>query len=280
MPGGFFDPESRRQDGEVSEDESDNTSNAQPGPSPSVVNGMEVSPLHIKRDIQRSEFVYHRDRGRGALQERNRLWTEIANKYIPPEETDLMVRRLEKRADRSFQRTYIEGVPISEVQEAAPVLKVALNFLPGADKPQVNRIEETNMSSGTPDPKTALWRVATAGALLTQFEVTERLEITEADRSNVVAKRARERLQKAHRPSSNTSDSQSADKRLRNRTDVRAAVTIDSDEVSMVNGLNYGDFDLCCTLIEVDGTSLMNMMINFRHIISRGGPDMSFFETS
>jgi hypothetical protein len=57
------------------------------------------------------------------------------------------------------------------------------------------------------------------------------------------------------------------------------AVTIDSSNVFIVNELRPDEWDMEATLIEVDGSSILNLMVNYRHLISRGGPDMSFEET-
>ena len=77
--------------------------------------------------------------------------------------------------------TYVSGTALEEVQPSAPVLTVGLKFLPGADKPQVNRTEQINMEGKEPDQKDALWRVATAGSLLSQFNISPDLQIVHTD---------------------------------------------------------------------------------------------------
>ncbi len=49
--------------------------------------------------------------------------------------------------------------------------------------------------------------------------------------------------------------------------------------MKIVNDLRLQEWDLESTLIEVDGSSITKLMVNFRHLISRGGPDMTFEET-
>jgi hypothetical protein len=83
----------------------------------------------------------------------------VMNKMISEEEAHLMIKKLEKEADKGFRRTYVRGRPGKQVKDGAPVLKIGLAYLPGADKPAVNRLEQTNMmSKGLPDQKDATWR--------------------------------------------------------------------------------------------------------------------------
>ncbi|KAL9046131.1 MAG: hypothetical protein Q9214_000951, partial [Letrouitia sp. 1 TL-2023] len=94
-----------------------------------------------------------------------------------------MIKQLEKQADPRFRRTYTNGLPLEQVIESAPVLTVGLKFLPGADKPQVNRTEQVDMEGKEADQKDAQWRVATAGSLLSQFNVSQDLQITQTDQT-------------------------------------------------------------------------------------------------
>jgi hypothetical protein len=57
------------------------------------------------------------------------------------------------------------------------------------------------------------------------------------------------------------------------------AVTIDSKHVKIVNDLSYGEWDHEATLIEVDSSALLNLIVNWRYLIQRGSPDMPFDET-
>jgi hypothetical protein len=107
-----------------------------------VVQGNRV--VSAGRDIMKHDGAGFRDQG--ALGVKNRVWEEIANKLLPPEQSEQMVKRLEKRADERIRRTYVEGNPLAEVDGSAPVPRIGLNFLPGADKPQVTRLEQTGMT--------------------------------------------------------------------------------------------------------------------------------------
>lgn len=183
-----------------------------------------------------------------------------------------MIKQWERSADIGVQRTYIEGVPTRDINDDAVVLRVGLTFLPGADKPQVNRLEQDFMANKEPDQKDANWRVNTAGALLKNFAVSPDLSIQQTDNTAVVAKNARTRLRK----------SDSAFTHLPNDTkapSIYNAVTIDSDAVKIVNDLRCGSWDLESTLIEVDGNSPLDLMFNYRTLIRQGGPDMSFEDT-
>ena len=56
-------------------------------------------------------------------------------------------------------------------------------------------------------------------------------------------------------------------------------VTIDSECVNIVKDLRSGDWDLRALLVEVDWSSLWDLMVNYRDLIAGGGPEMTFEET-
>ena len=115
------------------------------------VGGMERADTAFSEEIvANSQVVSRSQRGQGVLQVRNEWLEDMTNKLLPPEETDLMVQRLVKQ-DEQFRRTYVRGVPAGHVDESAVVLRVGLSFLPGADKPQVNRLEQTDMTGKVRD---------------------------------------------------------------------------------------------------------------------------------
>lgn len=259
-----------------------------PPPEAASVNGSSMEAV-VVRNGRSSEGggnlvrrATHRDVG--LLEARNRVWEDIANKMLPPEESELMVKFLKRGPDETSKRTYLEGVPQPKVNEHAPVPWVGLTFLPGADKPQVMRLEQTNMAGGEPDQKDAMWRANTAASLLMSFEVGTDLAVLERYNANdVQAFLARnrkppppiQRRDSRSQASSTTSNSTAVVRKLPGRE----PITIDSDYVKIVHNLHEHEWDLQSTLIEVDGSSLLNLIVNFRHIISRGGPDMSFEET-
>jgi hypothetical protein len=231
--------------------------------------------------LARMDSVAHR--ASGALQANNQVWEDIANKLLPPEESELMLKRFEKRADERIRRTYVEGVMMRDVDESAAVPRIGLTFLPGADKPQVTRLEQISMAGQEPDQKEAIWRVNTAASLLMQFSVSSDLSIVQSyqgDQTTMVASRVKNRLHKNRMdmapPSSSTSLMNISSLSLQAKQD---RLTIDSQHVRIVNDLRIAEWDLESTLIEVDGSSITKLMVNFRHLISRGGPDMTFEET-
>ncbi|KAL8662362.1 MAG: hypothetical protein Q9202_004757 [Teloschistes flavicans] len=250
-----------------------------PGKSSSVLDGIErVEPQDSSRRRQdRSPgklLMSTSQRTDGILQAKNEVLDMMINKLLPPEETDFMVRNLERPSDEPIRRTHDCGVPLAEVNESAIVLKVGLTFLPGADKPQVNRLEETHMAGREPHQKDASWRVNTAGSLLVQFDVKQDLQIVQTDKTPRVVAYAKQRMH------DNDRYFQDHRKALALKSRPQSSVTIDSEDVRLVDDLSREQWDLQGMLIEVDASSLWNLMLNFRHLISKGGPDMSDSETS
>ena len=158
------------------------------------------------------------------------------------------------------------------------MLTVGLKFLPGADKPQVSRSEQMNMGRSDADPKDAdqrhaLWRVDTAGSLLTQYSVSPDLMIVQTDQTPIIMARATHQQEHDRQ----FSDQRKAlTRRVKRESD---AVTIDSEHVTLVNDLRNGSWDLRGLLVEVDWISLWDLIVNYRNIIAGGGPDMTFEET-
>ena len=56
-------------------------------------------------------------------------------------------------------------------------------------------------------------------------------------------------------------------------------LTIDSKNVSIVSDLSSNNWDLAALLVEVDSSSLMDLISNYQRIINRGGPDLPTAET-
>jgi hypothetical protein len=232
--------------------------------------------------LVRWESVSHRTNG--VMQANVQVYEDIANKNLPPDQSALMLKRFEKRADENVRRTYMEGVMMPEIDDSAPVPKIGLTFLPGADKPQVTKLEQVAMSGEEPEQKDAIWRVNTAASLLLHFSVSSDLSVVQSYQGNqttIVDSRVKNRLHKSRldlqHPNPSTAIFNMSALTLQQQKQDR--VTIDSRDVKIVNDLRVGEWDLESTLIEVDGTSITKLMVNFRHLISRGGPDMSFEET-
>ncbi|KAI4157298.1 MAG: hypothetical protein LQ342_008405 [Letrouitia transgressa] len=231
-----------------------------------------VTPGHqVGEELVVGRSQIHRHHG--ALKAKRDAYIDFNNKTLAPEQTEFMIKLLEKQADPQFCRTYTKGLPLEEVVGSAPVLTVGLKFLPGADKPQVNRTEQINMEGKEADQKDAQWRVETAGSLLSQFNVSQDLQITQTDQTaNIVARakyRARERDRQLSDPR----------KALLMRKQYTDTVTIDSQRVTIVKDLTAGQWDLRGLLVEVDDISLWDLMLNYRSLIAKGGPEMTFDET-
>lgn len=135
-------------------------------------------------ELGRRNTLSHRDQV--ALQARNGIWEDIANKLLPPEESELMIQYLERGADESTKRTHVESATLPHVDEGAAVSLVGLTFLPGADKSKLTRLEQSNMAGGEPDQKDAKWRGITAASLLKQFEVSTDLSIVQRYRTDEI----------------------------------------------------------------------------------------------
>jgi hypothetical protein len=196
---------------------------------------------------------------------------------ISVEDTALMIKRLEKAADTGLRRTYVDGQPVKHVNESAPILKVGLSYLPGADLPTVNRLEQTNMTTTRiPDQLDSLWRVNTAGTLLSEFDVNADFSITNKDKTAEIAERVKARLSAGSIFPMGPNSSAVV---VRGRQ--ISAVTIDSDEVKIVRNLHehQGEFDVESTLIEIDGTSFVNLIVRYKLIIQRGGIMLSLLDT-
>ena len=96
----------------------------------------------------------------------------------------------------------------------------------------------------------------------------------ESDQTRKISKRARARSSKEMSPLKIQKLQQ-----LSLREPKGDAVTIDSEHVEIVEDLRGGNWDLEATLIEVDGISLLDLVTNYRHLVSRGGPNINFDET-
>ena len=248
-----------------------------PGDTQSVINGIEHATRfhHGDGDITPTGSRAHHNPK--ALKAKSDAYVDYTNKTLETEQIDFMMQQLEMKADPRLRRTYTNGRPIEEVLPSAPVLTVGLTFLPGADKPQVNRSEQINMEGKEADQKDALWRVNTAGSLLSQFNVSPDLQILHTDQTASIVTRAKYQA----RDRNHNQNRQLPDQRktLDWRKKHFDTVTIDSAHVTIVKDLRKGDWDLRGLLVEVDWSSLWDLMVNYRNLIAGGGPEMTFEET-
>ena len=242
---------------------------------PSTIDGLEVTNGR-SADIPTGELELLTRRHEGMQRTKDMVYEQIANNQFPMEESEFIVRCLEKRADASVRQTYHEGKRVNEISETAAVPRIGIKFMAGADTPQVNRLEQVNMTHNTPDQKSATCRVNTAGTLLNDFEVDTDLSIMQSDNTPQVVARYRERNLITDR---SCSASNTAKHALVAKGWDDSTVTIHSQHVKIVTNLSAHKWDLQSTLIEVDGSSLTSLIVNYRHLIYRGGPALSFTET-
>jgi hypothetical protein len=243
---------------------------------PATMDGIEVANGRNTTNMLSGQVELLTRRHEGMQRTKDIIYEQIADNQFPMEETEFVVRCFGKRADASARQTYVDGKRVNEVSEAAITPRIGMTFMAGADTPQVNRMEQVGMARKNPDQKSANWRVNTAGTLLHDFEVDTDLSIIQSDNTSQVIARYRERNLLTDRPyfASNGAKHALATKGWNDRT-----VTIHSDHVEIVNDLARGSWDLESTLIEVDGSSLTSLMVNYRHLIYRGGPSLTFAET-
>ncbi|KAF2670095.1 hypothetical protein BT63DRAFT_229370 [Microthyrium microscopicum] len=199
------------------------------------------------------------------------VYDGIKTEIMALETPELMIMRLERTADSTYRRSYVDGNQVREIIPDAPVLNVGICFLPGSDKTRVTLLESTNMSSKMADQMNSMWRVDTAGRLLFDFEVTSDLSIIRHDKTIDYARTARDRLSQRYPISF---PPPAPPEWLRGR----GTVTIDSDHVKMVQDLrlHQGQFDLESTLIEVDGHAMMNVIVKYRLLTQQGGAAENF----
>ncbi len=241
----------------------------------SVMDGIEVAEGSIA-DIATGERGFLTQRHQGMQRSKDIIYEQIADNQFPLDESDFIVGCLKRRSDASVRQTYHEGKRVNEIPETAAKPRIGITFMAGADTPQVNRMEQLDMTNKTPEQKSALWRVNTAGTLLNDFEVGTDLSIIQSDNTSQVITRYRERNLIIDRPCSASSSAKHA---LVARGWDDRTVTIHSDHVEIVSDLSIRKWDLESTLIEVDGSSLTNLIVNYRHLIYRGGPTLTFNET-
>ncbi|KAK0338071.1 hypothetical protein LTR02_002084 [Friedmanniomyces endolithicus] len=199
--------------------------------------------------------------------ERSRIFDDIANKHLQPSETDLMIQKFRRQIDIPFSRAYRFGQALREDLPHTVVPIVGLVFLPGADLPEVTRLEGHDMLEESPDQRDARWRVSTAASLLSVSFVGRDLSVVTLDVTSDVARHTRLRLQNgpiAKRPQKHDLDLIRGD-----------AVTLDSEKILLCHELSNHDLDVCATLVEVNASALMALVFDYRHIISTSGPTLT-----
>lgn len=197
------------------------------------------------------------------------------------EDASQIILRLQMAADRAVKRSYVSGTPVREYYEDAPVIKVGIVFLPGVDRPTVTQLEqEMLMANYKPDQLSAAWRVNTAGHLLNDFEVTKDLRVIAKDLTpNVLENlRRREEGRSSFVPGHMTD---ALALRHESKQEGLPTVNIESDQVKIVDDLRHytGQFDLESTLVEVDYSSMVSLLVNFQLIIQNRNAAKDLDET-
>lgn len=211
------------------------------------------------------------------------VYRGMSDRFITEEKAELILRRLRRHGSMGARRSIVNGVPSAEIIESAPVLKVGLSLLEGSHTARVTRIEQTNMMKREPEQRSAEWRINTAAQLMAEFEVQQDLSINLRDRTREVARVARKRLRHERRLSLPASASRLEGMNIHrvDRSITDAAATIDSDQVRIVHNLHDHpeEFDIESTLIEVDGPSLLKVIVGYKTLIEQAGRSPNYVET-
>jgi len=205
---------------------------------------------------------------------------------------DLPLPLVPKQADERFRATYYQGNWTNRARDSARTLRVGLTFLPGADKPQVMRLEQAHMNpKEPPDQRTAEWRGKTAATLLKMHDITQQLELhVEYAPPRVISwhqeqtrvmpdpnfyspddPHDRHHRHNSHHGVPNRHPNDTPGEPPLNRQNEYD--TIDSDQVKIVHDLkeHAGQFDVESTLIEVDHDAMVSLMVRYRHVVMRNG---------
>jgi hypothetical protein len=251
---------------------------------PPSVSGMEALPLDSSpSDAGSAAPAGSANNYRQTMEATMEVYRGMSDRFITEENVEIILRRFRRHSGMGAQRSIVNGVPAAEIVESAPVLRVGLSLLDGSNTARVTRIEQTNMMNREPEQRSAEWRVNTACQLLAEFEVQPDLSINLRDRTKEVAKRARRRLREDRRITFPTSASKSQGMNIHHvdRSITDAAATIDSDHVRIVQNLSDHprEFDIESTLIEVDGPSLLKVIVGYKTLIEQAGRSPNNEET-
>jgi hypothetical protein len=226
------------------------------------------------------------ERSQERVQDRYREIISVKDSAFPSEHI-AWLRGFERSPNTPLRQTYIQGIVQPEVDPNAPTIRIGIIFLEGADKPAVARAEMNRETREKLDQKTPEWRVATAATLLRRFETDDDLSISQPDDSPRIlekyksneTERRRSQLSPTYseyeptKPSSKRQTSGSETfQAIVKRNIQEHPLTIDSDSVHLIHGdrASPHEYDIMCTLIEVDLQSICALLANFREIISSG----------
>jgi hypothetical protein len=219
--------------------------------------------------------------------QKDQMIISVLEVQFPPPGLEWL-KDFERNPDSPIKKSYRRGILQAQVDKDAPVVKVGITFLAGADKPSVIAAEMSKVSDEKPFQKSPEWRVFTAVTLLTKFEVGDDLLIHHKDDSAEIFKKSNERkrisegkpaekdqgsFQKLLSKQNSGSQPGGQSQEIVKRNIFDHTLTIDSDEVKLLHGIIGDDhgFDIACTLVEIDMFSMRDLMMNFRTIVQSGG---------
>jgi hypothetical protein len=196
------------------------------------------------------------------------LASNAGNRAINDDNVEAHLKQLMVDPDDEVKYTYRKG-KLEDFYDKAPSIHVAIHYVPGADRAQVNMMENAELNKDARVEKSNEWKVLTAGNMLLELEVQRDLGIREFDQTaELIAKhKARHR---GYTPSTAVADG--IQKMSLTRPSEEDTVNISSKDVTIVNAFSKApDVDLECTCIEIDGASLLNLIYNFRNLIKTQG---------
>jgi len=87
-----------------------------------------------------------------SMQWRDSYSNNAGNRSMDDETPENFLNALTVRAESSHRATYRDGKEI-DFDSSAPVIDVAIHFIPGADKAEANRLENAGLSKEAPLPQ-------------------------------------------------------------------------------------------------------------------------------
>jgi hypothetical protein len=200
----------------------------------------------------------------------NTVFQELTNRQIPTDYLALVSESFGRMDDDERVVMSLEGgFPRREPVDGAVNLKAAVQFIAGADPQLVTLLEQDELKTHDPRTKSPRWRAHTTAKLLSDFEIRSDLVVNQQDNTAEILGIAQKNSPRG---------SQNWALGLRG-SGIDSIVTIDSDNVQMVNDLRSTAADgvhLKSTCIELDGMSLLGLVVNFRNLMNQEGSRNAF----
>lgn len=222
----------------------------------------EVS-IHEKydRDVDDSANQMSQIQQRSKNQMERAIMSPSGNGIVGDDVADAIYKEMIARPDKVVELTYHKG-NLVDPEPKAPLVNVAIHYVPGANAAQVNMMENDELNQEKPVSKSEHWKAFTGGSLLSELDVQSDLSFKTVDQTKEVLARYKERQPR---------DMAEAVKNLL-ASSGGDTVNISSNNVTLLNAFSpRGEYDMIATCIEVDGTSLLNLINNFKSIIDEYG---------